>query len=314
MNRREFTRLSTLAALGLASPLAFGDTFDYPWKLGVITDEVGPDLSVVLSSFYPQYGLQWAEVRNVKLRDKSRYVYKSATSDEVKQIRKQLDDAGVKVSVLDTGVYKIALPGTTPLGENAADLNPEKGEYGQQLDDLKRAGDAAHTLGTNKVRLFTFKRVADPNAIFDRIVDDLNKAIEVAKQHDLMLLMENEFDCNVGTGAESARLFKAIPDRHLMHNWDPGNCYEAGEQPFPKAWDQLDHSRIAHIHLKDARGKKWMPIGGGDIDFVGQFEALKKMKYEGTMSLETHYRNAQKNPYTSSVESMNGLVRVLKRV
>src|SRR6185437_790969 len=157
MNRREFTRLSTLAALGLSSPLAFGDTFDYPWKLGVITDEVSPDLNVVLSSFYPQYGLHWAEIRNVKLRDKSRYVYKSATPDEVKQIRKQMDDAGVKVSVLDTGVYKIALPGTTPLGENAADLNPEKGEYGQQLDDLKRAGDAAHTLGTNKVRLFTFK-------------------------------------------------------------------------------------------------------------------------------------------------------------
>lgn len=314
MNRREFTRLSTLAALGLASPLAFSDTFDYPWKLGVITDEVSPDLSMVLGSFYPQYGLHWAEIRNVKLRDKSRYVYKSATPDEVKQIKKQLDDAGVQLSVLDTGVYKIALPGTTPLGENAADLNPEKGEYSQQLDDLKRAGDVAHTLGTKKVRIFTFKRVADPNAIFDRIVDDLNKAIDVAKQHDLTLLMENEFDCNVGTGTESARLFKAIPDRHLMHNWDPGNCYEAGEQPFPKAWDQLDHSRIAHIHLKDARAKKWMPIGGGDIDFVGQFEALKKMKYDETMSLETHYRNAQRNAYTSSVESMNGLVRVLKRV
>ncbi len=314
MTRRDFTRLSTLAALGIASPLAFGDTYDYPWKLGVITDEVNPDLNVVLSSFYPQYSLRWAEIRNVKLRGKSRYVYKSATADELKQIKKQLDDAGVQLSVLDTGVYKIALPGTTPLGEDAADLNPEKGEYTHQLDDLKRAADAAHALGTKKVRIFTFKRVADPNAIFDRIVDDLNKAITVAKEHDVTLLVENEFDCNVGTGAETARLFKAISDRHLMHNWDPGNCYEAGEQPFPKAWDQLDHSRIEHMHLKDARGKKWMPIGGGDIDFVGQFEALKKMKYEGTMSLETHYRNAQKNPYTSSVESMNGLVRVLKRV
>ncbi len=314
MNRREFARLSALAALGIASPFAFADTFDYPWKLGVITDEVDPDLNVVLSNFYPQYGLRWAEIRNVKLRDKSRYVYKSATADELNEIKKQLDDAGVKVSVLDTGVYKIALPGTTPLGEDAADLNPEKGEFSHQLDDLKRAGDAAHALGTNKVRIFTFKRVADPNAIFDRIVDNLNKAIAVAKEHDLVLLVENEFDCNIGTGAETARLFKTIPDRTLMHNWDPGNCYEAGEQPFSKAWDELDHSRIAHMHLKDARGKKWMPVGSGDIDFVGQFEALKKMKYEGTMSLETHYKNAQKNPYTSSVESMNGLVKVLKQV
>lgn len=314
MNRREFARLGALAALGLASNKIFAEDFDYPWKLGVITDEVSPDLSIVLSKFIPQYGLHWAEIRNVKLRGKSRYLYKAATADEVKQIRKQLDDAGVKLSVLDTGVYKIALPGTTPLGENAADLNPEKSEYKTQLDELKRAADAAHALGTNKVRIFTFKRVADPNAVFDRIVDDLHKAIAIAKEQDVILLIENEFDCNVGTGSESARLFKAIPDRTLMHNWDPGNCFEAGEQPFPKAWDQLDHSRIVHMHLKDARGKKWMPIGSGDIDFTGQFEALKKMKYEGTMSLETHYRNGQKDPYTSSVESMNGLVKILKKV
>lgn len=306
--------MGALAALGLASPLVFAEQFDYPWKLGVITDEVDPDLGIVLTRFYPQYGLHWAEIRNMKLRGETRYFYKSATASELKEIKKQLDDAGVRLSVLDTGVYKIALPGTAPLGENAADLNPETGEYAHQLDDLKRAADAAHSLGTNYVRIFTFKRVADPNAIFDRIVDDLNKAIAVAKKCNVVLLIENEFDCNVGTGTESARLFKAIPDRRLMHNWDPGNCFEAGEQPFPKAWDQLDHSRIAHMHLKDARGKKWMPVGGGEIDFAGQFKALKKLKYAGTMSLETHYRNAQKDPYTSSVESMNGLVKIMKEV
>lgn len=314
MNRRVFNRLSLLAAIGIVQPLSFADPFDYPWKLGIITDEVDPDLQRVLSSFYPKYQLHWAEIRNVRLDGESRYVYKTATSNQLKQIKKQLDDAGVKVSVLDTGVYKVALPGTKPLGENAADLNPERGEYNRQLEDLKRAANAAHQLGTGRVRIFTFQRVADPNAIFDRIVDELHKAIAVAKQEDVTLLIENEFDCNVGTGAETARLFRTIPDRRLMHNWDPGNCYEAGEQPFPKAWDQLDHSRISHIHLKDAAGKKWKPIGGGEIDFVGQFRALKKMNYSSTMSLETHYRNAQHNPYESSVESMDGLFRVLKQV
>jgi len=99
-----------------------------------------------------------------------------------------------------------------------------------------------------------------------------------------------------------------------MHNWDPGNCYEAGEEPFPKAWDLIDHSRIAHIHLKDAAGKQWEPVGKGKIDFVSQFQALKKMKYSGTLSLETHYRNAKKDIYTSSVESMDGLMDVLRKV
>lgn len=312
MNRRDFNRLAALGAWGIGTLRA--ESFDYPWKLGIITDEVDPDLARVLSSFYPKYQLRWAEIRNVKLDEKSRYVYNGSTPEQVKQIKKQLDDANVKLSVLDTGVYKIALPGTKPLGEDSSDLNPVQGEYERQLADLKRGAEAAHILGTDRLRIFTYKRVADPNAIFDRIVDDLHQALRVAEQQNVTLLVENEFDCNVATGAETARLFRAITDRRLMHNWDPGNCYAAGEQPFPKAWNELDHSRISHIHLKDAAGKSWKPIGGGEIDFAGQFRALKQMAYSGTMSLETHYKNAQHDPYTSSVESMDGLVRVLKQV
>ena len=314
MNRREFNRLGAAAAFALSSLKARAGEFDYPWKLGIITDEVSPDLSRVLSSFYPKYHLRYAEVRNVQLDGKSQYVYRTATPAQLRDIKRQFDDAGVTVSVLDTAVYKVALPGTKPLGENARELNPSEGEYKRQLEDLKRASEAAHTLGTDQVRIFTFKRVADPDAIFGRIVDELHRALEVARTQNVVLLMENEFSCNTATGAESAKLFKAISDRRLMHNWDPGNCIEAGEQPYPKGWDLLDHSRIGHIHLKDASGKAWMPIGEGEIDFVGQFEALKKMRYSHTLSLETHYRNAQRDLYTSSEESMDGLFSVLKKV
>ena len=315
MDRREFIRLAIGAgAMGFPVASAVADQFDYPWKLGIITDEAGLDLTHVLKSFYPKYQLQWAEIRNLLLGGKNCYVYKTATTGQLKEVKKQLDDAGVKLSVLDTAVYKIALPGTKPLGEKAAELNNSDGQYAQQLDELKRSADAAHALGTDRVRIFTFKRVADPNAIFDRMVEEVQKAIPVAKQAGITLLVENEFSCNTATGAESAQLFKAIPDRTLMHNWDPGNCYEAGEQPFPKAWDQLDHSRISHIHLKDAAGKGWKPVGAGEIDFAGQFRALKQLRYEGTLSLETHYKNAKRDPYTSSVESMDGLFSVLKKV
>ena len=314
MDRREFHRLSAMAALSLVAPFAGAEEFDYPWKLGVITDEVSPDLGEVLKSFYPKYGLKWAEIRNSTLDGKSKYVYKSATTAQLKEIRKQLDDAGVKLSVLDTAFYKIALPGTQPVGLSATELNPENDVYAKQMDELKRAAEAADILGTEKLRIFDFSRVPDPDSIFDRIVEELHKALAVAKQQRVMLVLENEHSCNTATGTQTAKLFKAIPDRTLMHNWDPGNCFEAGEEPFPKAWNLLDHSRIVHIHLKDAAGKEWKPIGAGKIDFKGQFEALKQMKYAGTMSLETHYRNAQKNAYTSSVESMDGLFGVLKTV
>jgi sugar phosphate isomerase/epimerase len=315
VSRRDFTRISALTGLGAAiAAEARSAQFDYPWKLGVITDEVSLDLQKALATFFPKYQLQWAEIRNVNLNGKSSYVYRDATPDQVRDIKKQFDDAHVKVSVLDTAVYKIPLPGTKPLGKNSADLHPAQGEYERQLQDLRRAADAAHALGTNRLRIFTFARVADPNSIFNRIVDEVGKALSVAKQQDVVLLVENEFSCNTATGAESAQLFKAVSDQRLMHVWDPGNCYEAGEEPFPKAWDQLDYTRIGHIHLKDAEGHGWKPIGAGKIDFAGQFKALKKIKYAGTLSLETHYKNAQRDIYTSSVESMDGLFNVLKNV
>jgi sugar phosphate isomerase/epimerase len=232
----------------------------------------------------------------------------------LKQIKTQVDDADVKLSVLDTAVYKIALPGTTPIGESPAYVDPAQDAFGRQMEDLRRAADAAHALGTDRIRIFTFRRVAEPAKIFDRMVEELDKAIRVAKQHDITLLVENEYDCNIGTGAEIAKLFQAIPDRRLMHNWDPCNDYEMGEQPFPKTWNQLDHSRISHIHLKDAMGKEWKPIGAGEINFAAQFQALKSIHYSGTLSVETRYKNVIQDQYQSSVESMNGLMTVLKKV
>ena len=303
-----------MAALSLCTPFADAENFDYPWKLGVITDEVSPDLAKTLQSFYPKYQLQWAEIRNLNIGGKNKYVYKAATPEEIKDIRKQLDDAGVKLSILDTAFYKIALPGSKPLGQEATELNPAEGEFARQMDELKRAADAAHALGTNKLRIFTFLRVSDPNTILDRIVEELHKALVVAKEQDVVLVVENEHSCNTATGTETAKLFKAVKDHRLLHNWDPGNCFEAGEEPFPTAWNMLDHKRIGHIHLKDAEGKAWKPIGAGKIDFVGQFKALKEMKYSGTLSLETHYRNAAHDAYASSVESMDGLFGVLKEV
>jgi sugar phosphate isomerase/epimerase len=311
MNRRDFNRLGAAALFSVPAIPTLAASFDYPWNLGIITDQVDLDLTRVLNSFYRKYELKWAEIRELKIDGKRRYVYTDATPAEQKRVKRQLDDAGIKLSVLDTAIYKVALPGTIPVGESPAYVNPEQSDYAKQMENLKRAASVAHTLGTDRIRIFTFRRVADPASVFHRVVEQLQRAISVAKQEGVTLLVENEYDCNTATGAEIARLFKAIPDRRLMHNWDPCNCYESGEQPFPHAWNLLDHSRISHIHLKDASGKEWKPIGAGELDFAGQFQALKQIKYSGTMSLETRYQNEQHDPYAASIESMNGLVRVL---
>ena len=268
----------------------------------------------VLRDFYPRYQLRWAEIRYLQIAGHKRYVYADATPAQLRQIRQALDRAGVQLAVLDTALFKVALPGTTPAGESPAYVKTDRNAFGLHPDDLKRAADAAHALGSNRLRIFTFRRVAKPEDIFHRVVEELLRALVVARQHDVTLLVENEYDCNIGTGPEIARLFRAIPDPRLMHNWDPCNVYAMGEQPFPAAWNQLDHSRISHIHLKDAAGSDWQPIGKGKIDFAGQFRALKQINYAGTLSVETRYQDSRRNQFSSSVESMDGLFRVLQNI
>jgi len=71
------------------------------------------------------------------------------------------------------------------------------------------------------------------------------------------------------------------------------------------------------MHIKDAatnpnNGKHtWMAVGGGNIDFKGQFAALHKDGYSGTMSLETHYRRPDGNKMESTRESLEGLLKVI---
>ena len=114
MNRRSFHRLA--ASEVLLRPLfrVSTKTFDKRWNLGVITDQVDLNLGHVLKSFCSKYELGWAEIRYLDLDGKKTYVYADTKPTELKQIRHQLDDAGVKLSVLDTAIFKITLPGTTP--------------------------------------------------------------------------------------------------------------------------------------------------------------------------------------------------------
>ncbi len=316
MHRRQFIASTLAGAAGLC-PAVWASAAAFTFHLGVISDEADARLEHVLRDFLPHYHLRWVELRGVRFGRRNVYLSTHGTAAEVRQVKQQLDRAGMRLSVLDTGIYKIPLPGTRAHASRA-DLNQVRARYRNQMEYLKHAAGVAHALGTKKVRIFTFLRVAHPATVFDRVVEEMHKALAVAAQEDIELVIENEFDTNIATGAETARFFRAIPDRRLCHNWDPGNCFAIGDEPYPQAWNQLDHSRICHIHLKDAvrlpNGRtRWMPVGKGSIDFRGQFRALKAMRYTDTMSLETHYRNARHDPWTSSMESMDGILRLIHR-
>jgi sugar phosphate isomerase/epimerase len=184
------------------------------------------------------------------------------------------------------------------------------------MDLLKRAADRAHAWGTETLRGFTFWRVAEPEKIAGRVAEEMEKAAAVAKSAGVRIAIEDEGACNVGTGHELARLLADVKAPNVGANWDVGNPWPRGEVSFPSGYDVLPKDRIWHMHLKgmacEAPGIKCKNTftDEGSIDLVGQFRALRRDHYTGTMSLECEYTASGMTHQQTTQRSMEGLLKV----
>jgi sugar phosphate isomerase/epimerase len=313
MLRRAFLKDAALLAMaGCVAPRAssvgspaepFGG-----FKLGAISDGFSSDFEQALQ-IMKGYGLSWVEIRAVWGKYNT-----EATPQEISRIKGLLDQYGFKCSVVDSALYKCVLPGTKPVTQEG-----EPYSYSGQMDLLKRASDRAHAWGTDKVRGFTFWRVAEPEKIFPKISEELAKAAEVAKQQGVRLVIEDEESCNGGAGRELAAIFRITPAPNLGYNWDVGNGYAHGEVSYPNGYDLLDKSRIWHLHLKGMTCATGLQncretfADEGEIDLAGQFRALLRDHYDGTMSLECEFQAPGMTHLQTTKRSMEGLLRVLNK-
>lgn len=304
MYRRTFLRniVGASASACFAGALSPARQF----KLGAISDGFSQDFEQALQAMR-NYGLHWVEIR------KMFGVYNTeATGSQVQQIKTLLDRYGFRVSVIDSALFKCTLPGTKPIS-GQTDAYP----YDKQMDLLQRACDRAHSLGANKIRIFTFWRVAEPAKIAGQIAEELEKAAEVASRSGMRLVVENEETCNAGTGHELSKTLARAPAANLGANWDVGNGYMLREVSYPDGYRALDKKRIWHMHLKGMTCKAQLQscsetvAGEGQIDLVGQFKALLQDGYNETMSLECEYEAPGLTHLETTKKSLEAVLRTM---
>jgi sugar phosphate isomerase/epimerase len=280
------------------------------FKLAAISDGFSQDFEKALQ-IMKGYGLSWVEIRGLWGKYNT-----EATPEEIRSVKNLLDQYSFKCSVVDSGFYKCVLPGTKPVSMEGGYHIP----YSGQMDLLKRAMDRCHAWGTDKIRIFTFWRVANPEAIYTRISEDLAKAASLAQSEGVRLVIENEEACNAGTGHELAAIVRMTPSPNLGYNWDVGNGYEHGEAAFPDGYSALDKSRIWNMHIKGIQCAQSFKqchetfADVGEIDLVGQFRALLRDHYTETMSLECESSAPGMTHQQTTERSMQGLLRVISAV
>jgi hexulose-6-phosphate isomerase len=82
-----------------------------------------------------------------------------------------------------------------------------------------------------------------------------------------------------------AELLARIPHPRVKVNYDSGNSASLGF--VPRAEFDAYGSRVGSVHIKDRlRGGGTVPLGSGDTDFEGLFEALERVRYSGDFILQ----------------------------
>jgi sugar phosphate isomerase/epimerase len=295
------TRFTRRAALGAALGRLLRALPLDQFSLGVTTDEIDDDPKVA-AEFLARFNLHWGEVRNVWGK------YNTAQPEEkVREARAIFDAAKVRISMLDTAFFRADIPTGAALDKEWALLDA--------------AMDRGDIFGTKLLRIFAFvpkdKNTGD-TAAYPRTYDLLREAATRARKRGFRLAVENLKGGYVQTGADAARLLKAVKHDALGLVWDPNNAASCGETSFPEGYKKLDPARIFHVHLRDFLHKpdgsvEWAPVGAGEFDNVAQIRALRKDGYKGGYTLETHWRSPEGKARATEI-SLGGLLKVVAKV
>jgi sugar phosphate isomerase/epimerase len=287
MLRRDF-----LAGLAAAPLLTAATRLDRS-RIAFISDEAAANPADAIA-FAKKYGLRWIELRDVP-GGGGHYMRQSEAT--LKEAAKQFQDNGIRVSYLNTPMFKSTLPGTEPVFRQPE--TPEAREkriakhqvdFDRRKQDFEQAFRAAHILGVDKIRCFTFLRTAEPQKTFPRIADVIGEMGEMAGKEGIKILVENEVPCNVVTCAEFAAFMKLVPEKTVGMNWDPKNGVSRKEIQYPDGYKLLPLNRLGNVQIKGhtlldpAQILPW-----GDI-----MKALAADGYKGQVGLETHYFDGTK--------------------
>jgi len=286
-----------------------------PFRVSVITDELTQDFGRALEIASRDFGLDWVELRGMWNKNLMRLDAK-----EIEEARRLLERYRLRVSDLASPLFKVDWPGA-PRSKFSPQRRDQFGAdftFEQQDEVLERGLELARVFRADRLRCFDFWRLDDPAPYRAAMDAKLLQAATKAGNKGMILLLENEHDCNTATGVEGVRTLNAVRSPSFKLNWDPGNAAMHGETPYPDGYDRLPKDRIGHVHCKDVArkpdgtGYEWAAMGRGLIDWVGQFRALKRDDFHNAISLETHWRGAG-TAEESTRQSMAGMKEQLRK-
>ena len=169
------------------------------------------------------------------------------TDSELIEVKKKLDEAGIKVNSLGS-----------PIGKY-----PIEDDFEPHLALFKRALEVCKLLGTDKMRMFSFYVKQDELLKWhDEVIKRLKAMAQLAKEAGIMLCHENESLIYGQMPCEVKKILTEIPEIYGI--FDPAN-YRMNDANVDAGIDAT-LTRLAYLHIKDATysTQTILPAGEGE--------------------------------------------------
>ena len=211
----------------------------------------------------------------------------NSSKAECEMIRKRIDDSGVFVDSIATGMSW----GISPTSD---DESIRKKSISLHQDALKVASYL-----DCKALLFVPGVVKSPispeivryDRALDRLREAINQMLPIAEDLNVDLCMENVWNGFFYSPIELRDFVDSFDSDRLGVYLDIGNLI--GYQQYPPHWVELLNSRIKRVQIKDFQENfdwtgsfSFCDIGAGDVPWKETIEALKTIEYKSTIIAE----------------------------
>ncbi len=243
-------------------------------RLSAFADEISPDLDEQIAV------LQGENLRHLDLRGVWNTNVLDLTDQQVRVIKAALDAGGIRVAAIGS-----------PLGKVPVDVPLE-----QQIERLDRAITLATVFETPLIRIFSYHPPAsnpdaEPASYRDTVRANLRALTDRAGEAGITLLHENDSGLYGDTITRNVDVLQTIPGPHLAALLDPANYLLTGAVPYPDGY-QAVRSRLAYVHVKDAKDGAVVAAGDGDCRFPELLRQMQTDGYDGVFALEPHLKSA----------------------
>ena len=233
-------------------------------KLCAFADEAGDSLADQIKAMQ-ENGIGLLELRSIDKLNVTKF-----TNEQVKEYKKQLDDAGI-------GVWSIG----SPIGKVKIE-----DDFNIDLDLCKRTIEIANMFEAKSLRMFSFYGTNGEEKYRDTVMERLAKYVEAAKGSGVTLCHENEKGIYGDIAVRCLEIHKNIPELKCV--FDPANFVQCGQDTL-EAWEMLE-PYVFYGHIKDSLADGSIVPPGKGIGHLREY--LPKFVAKGcqVLTLEPHLK------------------------